>query len=290
MLKTLAELTKIRLVFLTLLSAMAGFYLAPGKFNFFAFLCMAFGTGIAAAGAMALNEWMEIEEDRKMKRTEKRPLPSGKVKPAHAFWIGFILCILGFAILILTLPGLCALVTISIVGSYLFAYTPAKKKSSLNTIIGAVPGALPPVAGWAASTGHLSFEAWILASIIFLWQLPHFLSLAWVYRADYEKAGFVMLTVEEKNPARIREKVMLYTFALVPVSLLPSLTGLTGKIYFFGALGLGIGFCWKALKDLRDLDKGAKPFFFYSIFYLFLLQLLMVFDKQHEVSLQAVTQ
>ncbi len=280
MLKTLAELTKIRLVFLTVLSAMVGFYLAPGKFDFLAFIYMTFGTGVAAAGAMALNEWMEIEEDRKMKRTQNRPLPSGKIQPRAAFWLGFGLCVSGLTLLILTLPGLCAVITILIVGAYLFVYTPVKKKSSLNTILGAIPGALPPVAGWAASTGQLSFEAWILASIIFLWQLPHFLSLAWVYRADYEKAGFVMLTVEEKNPARIREKIMIYTFALVPVSLLPSLARLTGKIYFFGALALGIIFCWKALKDLRDLDKGAKPFFLYSVMYLFVLQILMVLDKQ----------
>ncbi len=289
MLKILAELTKIRLVFLTVMSAMVGFYLAPGKFHFSAFLFMTFGTGIAAAGAMALNEWMEIEEDRKMKRTANRPLPAGRMQPAMAFWIGFALCALGLGLLILTLPGLCAIVTILIVGSYLFAYTPAKKRSSLNTILGAIPGALPPAAGWAASTGNLSFESWILASIIFMWQLPHFLSLAWVYRADYEKAGFVMLTVEEKNPARIREKIMIYTFALVPVSLLPSLAGLTGKIYFLGALILGVVFCWKAFKDLRDLDRGAKPFFLYSVMYLFVLQILMVLDKQHEAGLQAVT-
>lgn len=279
MLKVLAELTKIRLVFLTVLSAMVGFYLAPVPFRLSAFLWMTLGTGMAAAGAMALNEWMEADEDGQMKRTAGRPLPSGRIKPAAAFWIGFILCGAGLLLLALTLPGLCALVTIAIVASYLFAYTPAKKKSSLNTILGAVPGALPPVAGWAAATGELSFQAWILASVIFLWQLPHFLSLAWVYRADYEKAGFVMLTVEEKNPARIRAKVMLYTFALVPASLLPTLAGLTGKIYFFGALLLGVIFCWKSVKDLQDLDKGARPFFLYSVFYLFLLQLLMVFDK-----------
>lgn len=288
MLKTLSELTKIRLVFLTVLSAMVGFYLAPGEFKIWAFLNMSLGTGLAAAGAMALNEWLEIEEDRKMTRTKNRPLPSGRIRPQTAFWIGFFLCAAGFLLLILNLPSLCAFVTIAIVGSYLFVYTPAKKKSSLNTIIGAFPGALPPVAGWAASTGSLSFQAWILASIIFLWQLPHFLSLAWVYRADYEKAGFAMLTVQEKNPARIREKLMIYTFALVPVSLLPSLAGMTGKVYFFGALILGVIFCWKSFKDLVDLDRGAKPFFLYSVFYLFLLQMLMVFDKQHEFVLQAV--
>lgn len=288
MLKILSELTKIRLVFLTVLSAMVGFYLAPGKFNTAAFIWMTLGTGLAAAGAMALNEWMEIEEDRKMKRTQNRPLPAGRIQPIAAFWIGFFLCSAGLGLLILTLPGLCALVTITIVGSYLFAYTPSKKKSSLNTILGAIPGALPPMAGWAASAGQFSFGAWILAGIVFLWQLPHFLSLAWVYRADYEKAGFVMLTVEEKNPERIREKIMIYTFALVPVSLLPSLAGLTGKFYFLGALVLGIIFCWKAFKDLRDLDKGARPFFLYSVFYLFLMQLLMVFDKQRDVHFQAV--
>jgi len=240
---------------------------------------MTLGTGLAAAGAMALNEWMELDEDSRMKRTQNRPLPTGKIRPNPAFWIGFFFCAAGLALLILTGSELCALVTIAIVGSYLFAYTPAKKRSSLNTILGAIPGALPPVAGWAASAGTVPFQAWVLASIIFLWQLPHFLSLAWVYREDYEKAGFVMLTVEEKNPARIREKLMLYTFALVPVSLIPSLAGMTGKFYFLGALVLGVLFCWKAVKDLRDLDKGAKPFFLYSVFYLFLLQILMVADK-----------
>lgn len=280
MLKILSELTKIRLVLLTVLSAMVGFYLASAKVDLAAFIWMTLGTGLAAAGAMALNEWMEIDEDRKMERTRNRPLPSGRMAPPAAFWIGFGLCATGLVLLVLKLPGLCALVTIAIVSSYLFAYTPAKKKSSLNTILGAIPGALPPAAGWAASTGQLPFEAWILVSIVFLWQLPHFLSLAWVYRADYQAAGFVMLTVEEKDPARIREKLMLYTFALVPVSLLPSLTGLTGKFYFFGALFLGIIFCWKAFKDLRDLDKGAKPFFLYSVIYLFILQILMVIDKR----------
>lgn len=261
------------------MSAMVGFYLAPEAFRWGDFVWMTLGTGLAAAGAMALNEWMELDEDSRMKRTQNRPLPTGKIRPNPAFWIGFVFCAAGLALLILTGSELCALVTIAIVGSYLFAYTPAKKRSSLNTILGAVPGALPPVAGWAASTGAVPFQAWVLASIIFLWQLPHFLSLAWVYRDDYEKAGFVMLTVEEKNPARIREKLMLYTFALVPVSLIPSLAGMTGKIYFLGALVLGVLFCWKAVKDLRDLDKGAKPFFLYSVFYLFLLQILMVADK-----------
>lgn len=279
MLKILFELTKIRLVFLTVMSAMVGFYLAPEAFRWLDFIWMALGTGLAAAGAMALNEWMERSEDSLMKRTQNRPLPAGKMSANAAFSIGFILCLAGLALLIFVGAELCALVTIAIVGSYLFAYTPAKKRSSLNTILGAIPGALPPVAGWAASAGAVPFQAWVIASIIFLWQLPHFLSLAWVYREDYEKAGFVMLTVEEKNPARIREKLMLYTFALVPVSLIPSLAGMTGKIYFLGALILGILFCWKAVKDLRDLDKGAKPFFFYSIIYLFVLQLLMVLDK-----------
>ena len=280
MLKTLAELTKIRLVFLTVMSAMVGFYLAPGKFHFALFIGMTLGTGLAAAGAMALNEWMEIDEDAQMKRTQNRPLPAGKLRAKSAFWIGFALCAAGLILLVWKVSGLCALVTIAIVGSYLFAYTPAKKKSSLNTILGAIPGALPPVAGWAASTNTMPFEAWVIASIIFLWQLPHFLSLAWVYREDYQRAGFVMLTVEEKNPARIREKLMLYTFALVPVSLLPSLMGMTGKVYFLGALILGMIFCWKAFKDLQDLDKGAKPFFLYSVMYLFVLQILMVIDKK----------
>jgi len=279
-LKILAELTKIRLVFLTVMSAMVGFYLAPGAFHLGAFVWMTLGTGLAAAGAMALNEWMEIDEDAQMKRTQNRPLPTGKLRARSAFWIGFFLCAAGLSLLVLNSLGLCALVTIAIVGSYLFAYTPAKKKSSLNTLLGAIPGALPPVAGWAASTHTMPFGAWVIASIIFLWQLPHFLSLAWVYREDYQKAGFVMLTVEEKNPARIREKLMLYTFALVPVSLLPSLIGITGKVYFFGALILGMIFCWKAFKDLQDLDKGAKPFFLYSVMYLFVLQILMVIDKR----------
>lgn len=280
MLKTLSELTKIRLVFLTVLSAAVGFYLAPGSFNWSEFFWMTLGTGLAAAGAMALNEWMEIEEDRKMIRTQSRPLPLGKIKVGAAFGIGFFLCAAGLFILIFNLSkGVCALVTIAIVGSYLFAYTPAKKISSLNTILGAVPGALPPMAGWAASAGKISFEAWVLAGIVFLWQLPHFLSLAWVYRADYEKASFIMLTVEEKEPGRIREKIIVYTFALVPVSLMPTLTGMTGAFYFFGALALGVVFCWKSLYDLRDLDRGARPFFFYSVVYLFVLQILMVFDK-----------
>lgn len=279
MLKTLAELTKIRLVFLTVMSAMVGFYLAPVPFRWISFAWMTLGTGLAAAGAMALNEWMERDEDSRMKRTEGRPLPSGRIQPLAAFWVGFVLCTAGLGILVVTGEELCALITIAIVASYLFAYTPAKKKSSLNTILGAVPGALPPVAGWAGAAHTAPFEAWVLASIIFLWQLPHFLSLAWVYREDYEKAGFVMLTVEEKNPERIREKLVLYTFALVPVSLLPSLIGLTGKIYFFGALVLGVLFCWKAVRDLRDLNRGAKPFFLYSVFYLFLMQILMIADK-----------
>lgn len=279
MIKTLSELTKIRLVFLTVMSAMVGFYLAPGRFRWESFLWMTLGTGLAAAGAMALNEWMEVEEDRLMKRTSRRPLPVGALRLSTAFWIGFGLCATGLWLLITKVSGSCALVTIAIVASYLFAYTPAKKKSSLNTVLGAIPGALPPLAGWAASANAISYQAWVLVSIIFLWQLPHFLSLAWVYRADYEKAGFVMLTVEEKNPTRIRDKIMIYTFALVPVSLLLSLVGVTGIIYFLGALILGILFCIKSVRDLRDLDKGAKPFFLYSVMYLFILQILMVIDK-----------
>lgn len=279
-LRDYAELTKARLVSLVLLSTAVGYFLgSSGSFDGVLFAVSLFGTGLVAAGSMALNQWWERREDAQMTRTLARPLPASRLVPAEALVFGLVLSAAGLAILYFQVNFAAAFLAGLTLVSYVWIYTPLKKKTSLCTIVGAIPGALPPMIGWAAATGKISFEAWLLFAIIFLWQMPHFLAIAWLYRKDYASAGFCMLSVEDPSGKQVSRQILLYSLALLPVSLLPSVLGLQGKFYFAGALVFGLGFIAAALESLKGLDNKAGKIFRASILYLAAILILMVLDK-----------
>ena len=275
-----SELAKLRLVSLVLLSSAVGFFLAgSGPINAPLFFISLLGTGLVAAGSMTLNQWIERAEDSKMTRTATRPLPAGRMQALEAFIFGIILSAAGLGILIVAVNMCAAFLAGLTLVSYTLLYTPLKRYTSLCTIIGAVPGALPPLIGWAAIADRPSFEAWILFAILFLWQMPHFLTIAWFCRNDYAAAGFRMLSVEDPTGMRVARQIVLYSMALLPVSLLPTVAGLTGPVYFFGALVSGIFFIFLGIKSFKNLDQKARMLFRASILHLAFLLILMVLDK-----------
>lgn len=275
------ELTKPRLVSLVLLSTMVGYYLASegNPFSQLFWLTL-IGTALAAGGSMAINQWMETDRDAKMKRTAGRPLPSKKIGLVPALIFGTLLSITGIAWLFRFVNPLSALMSGVTVASYLFCYTPLKPITTHSTLIGAVPGAIPPLIGWSAACGELDFAAWVLFAIIFLWQMPHFLAISWMYRHEFRAADFRFLAVVDTDGKKVAAQMVFYSAALLLMSLIPTFLGLTGKIYFTGALILGIIFFVNALKCLKDLDQNARLLFRTSLIYLSLILILMVVDKQ----------
>ncbi len=275
------ELVKARLTTLVLTTTLAGFYMAwNGAMDYARLFNALFGTALVAAGAAALNELSERDADALMHRTQDRPLPSGRMKPDTALLIGSGLAATGLLWLFYFTNPLSSVLAALTLGSYVFVYTPLKRRTSLNTLVGAVPGALPPMIGWAAARGSLGTEAWALFAILFCWQLPHFLAIAWMYREDYARGGFVMLTnVDETGFATGRQAVN-YSFALLLVSLTPALLGMAGKWYFFGAFVLGAGMVAGAVRmQLAPGRPRARQLFFASIIYLPLLLALLALDK-----------
>jgi protoheme IX farnesyltransferase len=242
-LRAFFELTKPRITTLVVLTAWLGFSLAaPGRSfrPLWAFAIL--GTALVAAGASALNEYLERDLDAKMRRTQNRPLPEGRLTPDQALGFGVLLSIAGLAILISQVNALTAFLGVLSLASYLFVYTPLKTRTALCTLVGAIPGAIPPMMGWTAARGTLAPAAWVLFAILFLWQLPHFLAIAWMYRDDYARAGFPMLPVVDPEGGSTARMIILYSAILIPVTLLPARIGLTGFSYFYGALGLGLTF------------------------------------------------
>ncbi|MBU3758934.1 MAG: protoheme IX farnesyltransferase [Candidatus Omnitrophica bacterium] len=279
--KDFSELTKPRLVSLVLMSTAAGFFLADGNETqgAQAFLNALAATGLVAAGSMALNQWLEWEHDAKMPRTSRRPIPAGKISPRQALGAGLALSAAGLIYLAWAANVLAVFLAAATLLSYLFLYTPLKRRTSLNTIAGAIPGALPPMIGWAAATGHLHYGAWVLFSILFLWQIPHFLAIAWLYRREYYDAGFVMLSGDGTDAPRVARQAVIFSAMLLPVSLMPTLCGMSGILYFFSALILGFALLAVSISGLRDLDSKARLLLRASIFYLSVLLLIMVVDK-----------
>lgn len=275
------ELTKPRITQLVLLTSAAGFYAgARGAVDPVLLLHTLVGTALVAGGTNALNQLRERDIDARMERTRRRPLPSGRISPRTAGWFAGAISISGVlylaaAVNLLT-AGLAALTLVS----YVFLYTPLKRRTTLNTLIGAVPGALPIVGGWTAAGGPLDVAVAALFWILFLWQLPHFLALAWIYREDYRRGGLAMLSVVDPDGRRTGRMVLLYALALLPVSLVPSLVGLTGTVYFLGALilgavytGVGVALAW------RVTAPRAWRVFAVSVVYLPALLALLVLDK-----------
>jgi protoheme IX farnesyltransferase len=277
----LVALAKPRLNMLVVVSAVAGYVMASGDtHDVWRLLFMIVGTALVAGGASAFNQIIESKPDALMQRTRLRPMADGRLSAHEAWAFGTGLTIAGLAILALGANLLSAIVALLTVASYTVVYTPLKRYSSFSTVVGAIPGALPPVIGWAAALDELSQGAWILFGIVFLWQLPHFLAIAWIYREDYARAGFPMLPVVEPDGRSTARQAVIYALALLPVSLAPTLVGMTGPIYFAGALVLSLLFVGLAFKfSVTRTIPDARRLFFGSIIYLPLIWMLMIFDR-----------
>ncbi|MGH7521524.1 MAG: heme o synthase [Gemmatimonadales bacterium] len=275
------ELTKPRITQLVLLTAAAGFYLgARERVDLLLLANTLIGTALVAAGTNAWNQIRERDVDARMARTRRRPLPSGRLTPRAAMWFASAITVLGVGYLAATVNTLTAVLAALTFASYVLLYTPLKRKTSLNTLVGAVPGALPIVGGWTAAGGDLGAAVAALFWILFLWQLPHFLALAWLYRDDYRAGGLRMLSVDDEAGTDTGRMALLYAVALLPISLVPTLLGVTGAWYFYGALALGLLYVAAG----TALLVGATParawrLFFVSILYLPALLTLMVLDK-----------
>jgi protoheme IX farnesyltransferase len=276
-----SELIKMRLTSLVLLTTAVGFYVGVrGAVDYLLFFHTLLGTALVASGAAALNQLIEREHDAKMQRTEDRPLPSGRLRPETVLIFGGIISSVGLGYLALKVNLLTSILGIVTLLSYLFVYTPLKRITSLNTVIGALPGALPPLMGWTAARGEINIEGWSLFAILFFWQLPHFLAIAWMYREDYARAGFAMLPVIDPDGVRTGKQAVSHTLGLLSVSLFPVLLGLAGWLYCAGAILLGGIFLAAAIRFSNRLTMShARQLFFASIIYLPLLLGLMVFDK-----------
>jgi len=279
--QVLCELVKARLTFLVLLTTAVGFYLGwRGTLDVWLLGHTLLGTALVACGAAALNQLSEREHDARMRRTADRPLPSGRLQPETVFILGGASSVVGLLYLAWLVNPLTSLIGAVTLGSYLFVYTPLKRVTWLNTAVGAVPGALPPLMGWTAARGELSGEGWALFGILFFWQIPHFLAIAWLYREDYERAGFVMLPSMDRGGFRTGRQAVSHTMGLLIVSLTPFLLHLTGMLYVCGAVVLGAIFLVCAAQFSRQLTADrARRLFFASILYLPLLLGLMVLDK-----------
>lgn len=276
-----SELVKARLTTLVLLTTLVGFYMGwRGTMNLVLMFHTLFGTGLVASGAAALNQLLEREYDAKMRRTANRPLPSGRLQPATVMLFGGICSVAGLIYLTLLVNPLTAVIGAVTLVSYLFIYTPLKRVTWLNTAIGAIPGALPPLMGWAAARNGLGSEGWTLFAILALWQLPHFFAIAWIYRDDYAKAGFKMLPNVDPDGSRTAQQAVSNTIALMFVSLCPFAFKMAGPVYLACAILLGAGYLWCAIQFSRQLTLArARQLFLASIIYLPLLLSAMVWDK-----------
>jgi protoheme IX farnesyltransferase len=262
-------------------TTLAGYYMAaPRNLGWLLLLNTLIGTALVASGASAFNQLLEIDSDGLMRRTRARPLPSGRITPARAKAFALVLSVIGLAQLAYAVNLLAAAVAFVTLLTYTVFYTPLKKRTSLATVVGGVPGALPPMIGWAAVRGNLSLEAWILFGIVFLWQMPHFLAIAWMYREDYKRAGFPLLPIIEPDGASTGRQAVMYAAALLPVSLAPVAAGMAGNAYLAVAAVMGIGFLALAARFawLRTAT-DARRLFFGSILYLPLLWIAMVINR-----------
>jgi protoheme IX farnesyltransferase len=281
--RDLVTLARPRLATLGLAMVALSYVIAgPSAPSLLTFGWLMLGSLLALAGASALNQALERGPDAQMRRTAQRPVPAGRVSPRLAIGYGLALSLSGFVILgwfVNPLTALCAVAGWLI---YLFIYTPMKRRSSLSTVVGAGPGAMPVLMGWAAARNSLDSDAWTLFFILFLWQLPHFLAIAWMYRADYARAGFQMLPVVSPDGASTARQVVGYCLALVPVSLLPTLVDMAGPLYFAGALALGLAYLGYGFQMGRSRSGGAaRRLLKVSVIYLPLLFILLAVDRSY---------
>ena len=275
------ELGKPRLVSMILITTFVGFYLgSEGVPHLLRLLPTLIGTGLAAAGTLALNQYWERAVDAQMRRTRTRPLPDGRLQPTEALVFSLLVTVVGLLYLAVAVNGLAAAVTAFTTVSYIFVYTPMKLRTPLCTIVGAVPGALPPVTGWVAARGTFGVEAWVLFTIMFLWQLPHSLAIAQLYRDDYARAGIRLLPVVEPDGRSTGRQVVTNCLALLVVGLVPTLVGLAGPVYFVAALVFGLAFLGYGIAFARTpTAPAARQLLFASLLYLPAILLVMALDK-----------
>jgi protoheme IX farnesyltransferase len=279
--KEYIALTKPRITWLILMSTGVGYFFgAKAGWHWLTLLHTIIGTGLMASGTAALNQWYEREADAKMRRTKARPLPAGRLDESKALLFGLLISAAGFFELQLAVNELAALLGAVTLASYLFLYTPLKQRSPHSTTIGAFPGAMPPLIGYAAASGKLTWEAWVLFAILFLWQFPHFYAIAWMYREDYERAGIKMLPVVEPDGESTARRIVLYSLVLIPISLIPKYLAMAGNVYLFGALALGLLFLYAGVRISFDRTRlQARRVLLASVVYLPVLYGLLVFDR-----------
>jgi protoheme IX farnesyltransferase len=278
-------LTKPEVNFLILITTFAGFYLAstsePAKVHYLLALHTLLGTLLVAGGTATLNQAMEVSFDSQMRRTARRPVAAGRIRPSHAFAFGVSLAVAGAAYLAFAVNGLTCLLAVATLATYLFLYTPLKRVTPLCTLVGAFPGAMPPLIGWAAVRGKLDAEAWVLYAIVFLWQFPHFMAIAWMYREDYTRAGYSVLPAGTRMDHFVVWQSLAVSLALIPLSLIPAISGESGLVYFLGALILGSLFSYYSARfAFRRSNVAARQLLAASIVYLPLVFILMMVDKK----------
>lgn len=275
------ELTKPRITFLITLTSAAGFALGSrGPVNYALLTHALIGIGLLSSGIGTLNQFIERDLDGLMRRTADRPLPSGRLFPFEALWFGVVLTAMSEVYLAVFVNALTSLLGLTVIAGYLFVYTPLKTRTSLSTAIGAFPGAMPPLMGWTAARGEIDISAWVLFAILFLWQFPHFLAIAWMYREDYGRAGIRMLPVVEPDGRVTGQQIIAYALMLVPVSLLPTVLGISGKLYLVAALVLGLLFLASSIRAaLSKSNQHARQLLLASVLYLPLLFAVMVLNR-----------
>lgn len=275
------ELTKPSVVWLILMSTGVGFYAGSnGPFNYLLLLHALIATALLAGGTGALNQWMERGADRMMRRTENRPLPAGRLDSRKALWFGIAISVVGLVYMALAVNPLTALLGGLTLTSYLFLYTPLKSRTWLSTLVGAFPGAMPPLIGWAAARNDLAVGGWVLFAMLFLWQFPHFYAIAWMYREDYERAGIRMLPVIEPDGKSTSRQIVAFAAVLIPVSIVPVALGMTGWIYLAGAVFLGLFYLYSGIETARRrTGVQARKLLQASVVYLPLVYIFLLVNK-----------
>jgi len=279
------ELTKPEINFLIAITAAAGFWLgspaARPHFLWSQFLHMLLGTILVASGAATLNQLIELRYDAQMRRTARRPLVSGRIAPSRALWFGVLLSFFGVVHLAISTNSLASLLAALTLLSYLFLYTPLKRITPLCTLVGAIPGAAPPLIGWAAARGRLDAAAWVLFAIVFLWQFPHFMSIAWMYREDYARAGYLVLPSGENTNRFVIWQTVVPAVVLLPVGLILTISHLSGLVYFGGALAIGVIFVYYSARfAVHRTNAAARQLLLVSILYLPAVFALLVLGKK----------
>ena len=271
------QLSKSRIVMMVLITTAAGYFFAAPRANWALLINTLVGTALVAAGTNALNQYVEREYDAKMLRTRLRPLPDGRISPRAALSFSVAIALIGTVYLTVAVNWLTAALGAFTLITYIFVYTPLKRVSTICTLIGAIPGAIPPLMGWTAATGSLGTGGWIIFGILFFWQLPHFMAISWMYRDDYARGGFAMLAVRDQDGLATAGHAVYYSFALLIVSALPSFFGFTTYVYLAGAMVAGAALTFVAFAFLADrTPRSARRLFMASNVYLIVMMALLV--------------